>query len=111
MVGLYGVKSYVVSQRTREIGLRMALGAARADVLWLVLRDGLVMTGAGLLFGVLLSVATARLLAGLLYEVRTFDPLVFALAPMLLAGSALLACYLPARRATRVSPMEALRQE
>ena len=69
------------------------------------------MTGAGLLFGALLSVATARLLAGLLYEVRTFDPLVFALAPMLLAGSVLLASYLPARRATRVSPMEALRQE
>ena len=88
MVGLYGVKSYVVSQRTREIGLRMALGAERADVLWLVLRGGLVMTGAGLLFGGLLSVATARLLAGLLYEGRTFDPLVFALAPLLLAGSA-----------------------
>ena len=111
VVGLYGVKSYVVSQRTREIGLRMALGAERADVLWLVLRGGLVMTGAGLLFGGLLSVATARLLAGLLYEGRTFDPLVFALAPLLLAGSALLASYLPARRATRVSPMEALRQE
>ena len=111
VVGLYGVKSYVVSQRTREIGLRMALGAERGDVLWLALRGGLVMTGAGLLFGVLLSVATARLLAGFLYEVRTFDPLVFALAPMLLAGSVLMASYLPARRATRVSPMEALRQE
>ena len=111
VVGLYGVKSYVVSQRTREIGLRMALGAQRGGVLWLVLRQGLVMTGAGLLFGALLSVATARLLAGLLYEVRTFDPLVFALAPMLLAGSALLASWLPARRAARVSPMEALRQE
>ena len=111
VVGLYGVKSYMVGQRTREIGLRMALGAGRADVLWLALRGGLAMTGAGLLFGVLLSVATARLLAGLLYEVRTFDPLVFALAPMLLAGSVLLASYLPARRAARVSPMEALRQE
>ena len=111
VVGLYGVKSYVVSRRTREIGLRMALGAQRAGVLWLVLRQGLVMTGAGLLFGALLSVATARLLAGLLYEVRTLDPLVFALAPTLLAGSALLASWLPARRAARVSPMEALRQE
>ena len=111
VVGLYGVKSYAVSQRTREIGLRMALGAARADVLRLILREGLVMTGAGLLFGGLLSVATARLLAGLLYEVRTIDPLVFTLAPMLLAGSVLLASYLPARRATRVSPMEALRRE
>ena len=111
VVGLYGVKSYVVSQRTREIGLRMALGAERADVLWLALRGGLVMTGAGLLFGVLLSVATARLLAGLLFEVRAFDPLVFALAPMLLAASVLLASWLPARRAARVSPMEALRQE
>ena len=69
------------------------------------------MTGAGLLLGVLLSMATARLLAGLLYEVRTFDPLVFALAPMLLAASVLPASWLPARRATRVSPMEALRQE
>ena len=111
VVGLYGVKSYAVSRRTREIGLRMALGAQRAGVLWLVLRQGLMMTGAGLLFGVLLSVATARLLAGLLYEVRTFDPLVFALAPMLLAASVLLASWLPARRATRVSPMEALRRE
>jgi ABC-type antimicrobial peptide transport system permease subunit len=111
VVGLYGVKSYVVSRRTREIGIRMALGAGQADVLWLVLREGLVLTVAGLGVGLLLSVGTARLLDSLLYEVNTFDPAVFILSPLVLAGSALLASYVPARRATRVVPMVALRHE
>ena len=111
VVGLYGIRSYVVSRRTPEIGVRMALGATRADVLWLVLREGLALTAAGLACGVLLSVAAARLLAGLLYEVDTYDPTVFALAPLLLGGAALLASYLPARKATRVAPTTALRQE
>lgn len=111
VVGLYGVKSYVVSRRTREIGIRMALGANRRDVLWLVLREGVVLTVVGLGLGLLLSVGIAQLLGNLLYEVSTLDPLVFALALALLAGSSLLASYLPARRATRVVPVVALRWE
>ena len=89
----------------------MALGAGRGDVLWLVLREGLVLALAGLCVGLLLSIGTARLLDSLLYEVSTFDPVVFILSPLLHAGSALLASYLPARRATRVLPMVALRHE
>ena len=111
VVGLYGVKSYVVSRRTREIGIRMALGANRRDVLWLVLREGVVLTVVGLGLGLLLSVGIAQLRGNLLYEVSTLDPLVFALALALLAGSSLLASYLPARRATRVVPVVALRCE
>ena len=111
VIGLYGVKAYVVSRRTREIGIRMALGADRGDVLWLGLREGLVLTLSGLGLGLLLSVGTAQLLSSLLYEVSTLDPVVFILAPLSLAASTLLASYLPARRATRVVPMVALRYE
>ncbi len=111
VVGLYAVKAYVVSQRTREIGIRMALGAGKGDVLWLVLREGILLTVAGLGVGLLLSFGTAQLLASLLYEVSTLDPVVFILATLLLAASTLLASYLPARRATRVVPMVALREE
>ena len=111
VIGLYAVKAYVVSRRTREIGIRMALGADRGDVLWLVLREGIVLTLTGLGVGLVLSVGTARLLASLLYEVNTLDPVVFILAPLVLAASTLLASYLPARRATRVVPMVALRHE
>ena len=111
VIGLYAVKAYVVSRRTREIGIRMALGADKGDVLWLVLREGIELTLAGLGVGLLLSVGTARLLASLLYEVSTLDPVVFILAPLVLAASTLLASYLPARRATQVVPMVALRHE
>ena len=111
VIGLYGVKAYVVSRRTREIGIRMALGADRGNVLWLVLREGLILTLAGLGIGLLLSFGTAQLLSSLLYEVSTLDPVVFILATLLLAASTLLASYLPARRATRVVPMVALREE
>lgn len=111
VVGLYGVKSYIVSRRTREIGIRMALGASPGDVLWLVLREGIVLTAAGLGLGLLLSVGIAQLLGSLLYEVSTLDPTVFTVALLVLAGSALLASYLPARRATRVMPTVALRYE
>ena len=111
VIGLYAVKAYVVSRRTREIGIRMALGAGKGDVLWLVLREGILLTVAGLGVGLLLSVGTAQLLASLLYEVSTLDPVVFILAPLVLAAATLLASYLPARRATRVEPMVALRYE
>lgn len=111
VVGVYGVKAYVVSRRTREIGIRMALGAAPADVLWMILREGLVLTLAGLGVGLALATITARLLSSLLYEVSAFDPVIFTIAPLVLAAASLLACYLPARRATKVLPLSALRTE
>ena len=110
-VGLYAVKAYVVSLRTRELGIRMALGAGPSDVLRLVLREGVVLTLTSLGVGLLLSVATALLLGSLLYEVSPLDPVVFMLAPLVLAASTLLASYLPARRAMHVEPVVALRHE
>ena len=110
-VGVYGVTAQATRRRTQEIGIRMALGANRGDVLWLVLREGVVLTAVGLGLGLLLSVGTARLLRNLLHGVSTLDPVVFALALALLVGSSLLASYLPARRATRVVPVIALRCE
>lgn len=111
VVGLYGVKSYVVAQRTREIGIRMALGATKRGVVWMVVRDGGKLAAAGLFLGLLLALGTGRLLSSVLYEVQGADPVVFTVAPMLLAAAALLACYLPARRAAQVEPMTALRYE
>jgi predicted permease len=111
VVGVYGVKSYVVSRRTREIGVRMALGATASNVLWLVLREGMALTAAGVGLGLGLSWALARMLSGMLYEVSALDPVVFAVAPVLLTLSAMAASYLPARRATRVVPLTALRSE
>ncbi len=111
VVGLYAVKSYVVARRTREIGIRMAIGSTSADVMWLILKEGLGVTAAGLAGGCAMSVAIGLGVASLLYEVSAFDPLVFTVAPLLLASAALAACYLPARRATRVAPTVALRTE
>ncbi len=111
VVGIYGVKAYSVARRTREIGIRMALGAQRGTVQWMILREGFVMLASGVVIGLLLAAGTGKLLSGILYEVSAFDPLAFTIAPFVLAAAALLATWLPARRATRISPMVALRTE
>jgi putative ABC transport system permease protein len=110
-VGAYGVRAYTVGQRTREIGVRMALGGTPRDVHRLVMREGLGLTLAGLGVGLGLAFAVARLLSSFLYEVGAADPIVFSIAPVFLLAAISLACYLPARRAARVDPMVALRDE
>jgi predicted permease len=111
VVGLYGVKSYVVSQRTREIGIRMALGARPGDVLGMVLKEGAVLSAVGVVLGLPLAALLGAAVSSLLYDVKPLDPLVFVTAPALLLLSALVATWLPARRATRVTPLTALRSE
>src|SRR5256714_1052031 len=111
VVGLYGVKAYSVARRTREIGIRMALGAQPGMVLRLIMREGSVMLFAGLALGLLLAAATGKILSGILFEVGAFDPPAFASAFIVLATATLLATWLPARRATRINPMVALRTE
>jgi ABC-type antimicrobial peptide transport system permease subunit len=110
-IGLYGVMSYGVARRTNEIGIRMALGARSISVLWLVLRESMVLVVIGLVVGVLTSLTVTKTAASLLYELKPNDPLTIALATLLLAAVAALAGYLPARRAARVDPMVALRDE
>src|SRR5262249_46249083 len=108
-VGLYGLLSYEVASRRREIGIRMALGAARPDVLRLVVGRGMVLTGIGVVLGLAASFAMTRYLSSLLYGVTPLDPTTFAAMTILLMVVVILACYLPARRATKVDPMVALR--
>jgi putative ABC transport system permease protein len=110
-IGLYGVLAYLVSDRTHEIGVRVALGADRSRVLKLVMGQGTRLVAIGLALGLLGSIAGVRLLRALLFGVDVYDPTKFVFATAVLTGAALLACYLPARRATRVDPMVALRAE
>jgi putative ABC transport system permease protein len=110
-VGIYGVLSYVVGQRTQEIGIRMALGAQRGDVLRAFLRDGARMTLIGIIAGAVAALALTRLMSSILFQVKPTDPLTFGGVALLLCVIALLACYLPARRAASVDPIQALRSE
>ncbi|MGE5323533.1 MAG: FtsX-like permease family protein, partial [Actinomycetota bacterium] len=109
-IGIYGLLAYMVGQRSREIGLRIALGAQRADVLRLVMGKGVVLAGLGIAAGVIFSASTASMMASLLYGVRPHDPAVFLVAPLLLLVVAIAASCIPARRATKVDPIVALRE-
>ncbi len=111
VIGLYALNSYTVARRTREIGIRMALGADTSSTLQMILAEGLKVTLVGLGVGLLLAIGLGRVLAGFLFDIRGFDPLVLGIAPVLLALVALFACYVPARRAALVDPMIALRYE
>jgi ABC-type antimicrobial peptide transport system permease subunit len=110
-IGIYGVISYSVTQRAHELGLRVALGAQRWDVLRLVLSEGMRLAAGGVVLGVICALALARALRSLMYEVSSRDPLTFALVSLLVVAVALIACYLPARRATQADPVVALRSE
>jgi predicted permease len=109
-IGIYGLLAYIVGQRSREIGIRIALGARRDDILRMFLRKGVALAGVGIVAGVVFSASTASMMASLLYGVRPHDPAVFLIVPLLLLAVAALASYLPARRATKVNPMIALRE-
>jgi ABC-type antimicrobial peptide transport system permease subunit len=109
-IGVFSVMAYAVSLQTREIGIRMALGAEPAQVLGMVMRESAGLTLAGLAAGLPITLLLGKVLSSMLYDVSGFDPLVFVVTPLVLAGASLFASYLPARRATRVNPLSALRQ-
>jgi len=109
-IGIYGLLAFMVGQRSREIGLRTALGARPADILKLIVTKGVVLAGVGIIAGVILSASTASMMASLLYGVRPHDPTVFVVVPLLLFTVAVLASYVPAWRATKVDSVTALRE-
>jgi hypothetical protein len=111
VVGIYGVVAFVVSQRTQELGIRMALGAQQRHILVMILRKGLALAILGSIFGVAGALGLTRFLSGALYGIGCTDPVTFVMIPLLLTGVTLLACYLPARRAAKIDPMEVLRYE
>jgi putative ABC transport system permease protein len=110
-VGIYGVMSYAVARRTHELGIRAALGASRHEIAGLVLRQGMRLAAIGMAAGLVAALALTRFMASLLYGVRPADPVTLVAVTLLLGGIALLACYIPARRATAVDPVVALRCE
>jgi ABC-type antimicrobial peptide transport system permease subunit len=110
IIGIYGVISYFVAQRTKEIGLRVTLGAKRADILWLVLGTGLRLAVTGIAIGLVGGFALERVLSRFLFLVTATDPTIVIGVPIVIAGIAILACYLPARRATNLDPVLALRE-
>jgi putative ABC transport system permease protein len=110
-MGIYSVLSYSVAQRTREMGMRMALGAQPGDVMRLVVGGGARLAFVGIAAGIAASLALTRLMTGLIYGVRATDPVTFAAAVLVLGGTTLLACYVPARRGTKIDPIVALRHE
>ena len=110
-IGIYGLTSYAVARRTNEIGIRMALGAGRTSVLWLVVREVLGLVGLGIAIGVPATLAGSRLVSSMLFGLSSTDPAIILTAPLILLVVAALAGYLPARRATKVDPMTALRCE
>ena len=110
-IGLYGVMAFTVTRRTREIGIRMAIGAARRDVLWLVMREVLFLLAAGIIVALPVSWALTQSVRSQLYGIQPTDPLSIAVATLVIAAVAVAAGYIPARRATRVDPMNALRYE
>jgi ABC-type antimicrobial peptide transport system permease subunit len=111
VLGVYGLMSHAVSRRRRELGIRMALGAGSAQVMGMVLRRGSAIAASGIALGLLGSLAVTRVLASLLYEVSVNDPATFLAVPLVIAGAAFAACWLPARRAARTDPVGSLRAE
>ncbi|MGH9345072.1 MAG: FtsX-like permease family protein, partial [Terriglobia bacterium] len=110
-IGIYGLMSYAVTRRTNEIGIRMALGAGRSTVLWMVLRESLILVGLGLAIGLPVALAADRLISKMLFGLKPTDPISVLAAVVLMLAVAMLAGYVPARRASRVDPMVALRYE